>query len=390
MKNLLLIFISATIIFASCVKFPSSNENKQVELKVPSNFDWKTFEPVKVSSASSFSVINQNGNTIARNLPAGEYNLNVGKGSILTIVPVSIATKALSKPTEGTDSRIFFPAEDMYATVMFEDFFPVSGDKDMNDLVFGLNIEYDLNSSAEVIAINFNIQPRASGGTMSYIGLAANFTGVDIKVAQIMRFSETYPEITYDHSDLAPIYDVVPQKNSYLPVNPEDDIQDYRVAPFTGNFTKYFVNPSSSYINVSNNEPAIKSYNFTVKVFLEPILPYKIFTFLGSYDSEKVNLDIFATFNYRSKEVHFKGQPWTKYFDEKFFEIANKDFTSPDDKWVWAIMSDKSIRHPLEKVKIYEAYPNFSDWFVYQDIYKWHSKFDKEKVFTLIDFKYDN
>jgi len=73
MKKILLIFISATIIFESCVKFPGSNENKQVELKAPSNFDWKTFEPVKVSSASSFSVINQNGKTIAMNLTTNGY-----------------------------------------------------------------------------------------------------------------------------------------------------------------------------------------------------------------------------------------------------------------------------------------------------------------------------
>ncbi|NTU95843.1 MAG: DUF4842 domain-containing protein, partial [Bacteroidales bacterium] len=30
--------------------------------------------------------------------------------------------------------------------------------------------------------------------------------------------------------------------------------------------------------------------------------------------------------------------------------------------WVWAIISDKSIRHPLEWVKIYHAYPNFKVW----------------------------
>ena len=306
MRNLLLIFISATIIFASCVKFPGSNENKQVELNVPSNFDWKTFEPIKVSSASSFSVINQKGNTIARNLPAGEYYLNVGKGSILTVIPVSIATKALSEPGKGSETKVFFPAENKYATVMFEDLFPVSGDRDMNDLVFGLNIEFDLNSGTdEVTAINFNIQPRATGGIKSYIGLATNFTGMDVEVTKVIRTSNTYPQIIKDHSDLDPLYRVDKYDDFYIPVTKDDDIIDQRVAPLTGNFKVFFIKPPSSYINVSNDEPFIEAHTFSAKVILNKILRFGEFQLIGNNDPSLVNIDIFASFDKRSVEVHF-------------------------------------------------------------------------------------
>lgn len=390
MKNLLLIIFSAMIVFASCVKFPRLTENKQVELKVPSNFDWKTFESVKVSSASSFSVINQYGNTIARNLPAGEYKLNVGKGSILTVVPVSTATKAFSEPIPGSEAKVFFPAEDKYATVMFEDLFPVSGDKDMNDLVLGLNIEFDLNSGTdEVTAINFNIQPRAAGGIKSYIGLAANFTGMDVEVKKVIRSSKTYPQIIKDHSDLDPLYKVDKYDDFYIPVNKDDDIIDPRVAPLTGNFNVFFIDPPSHYINVSNDEPFIEAHNFSAKVILNKILKFGEFQLIGNNDPNLVNIDIFASFDKRSVEVHFKNQLPTKYFDETLFKTgtAKPDFSSTDDNWVWAIMSAESVRHPLEKVDISKAYPSFLKW-VNDNEPKWYIDYDKKMVYNLGKFEY--
>ncbi|MEN6618387.1 MAG: LruC domain-containing protein [Rikenellaceae bacterium] len=386
-----LFLLCTTIILTSCVKLRNPSGNDSSEFKIPSNFDWKTFEPMKVSFNGKFSVVNQDGDTIAKNLPAGDYNLYVGKGSLLTIVPsLSIETKSISKPVDGTESRIYFPAEDKYATVMFEDLFPVPGDRDMNDLVFGLNIEYDLNAGAEVLAINFNIEPRAAGAIKSYLGLAASFTGYPVKVADITRHSSTYPEITKDHSDLAPIYKVIePREESYGPANPSDPQADYRVAPFTGNFRKFFINPSSSYINVSNVDPTTETHNFSVQVTLDQIIHYKKFSFFEGNDPDKVNIDIFATIEDRSTEVHFKGQPPTNYFNYDLFKIANEDFTS-DDKWVWAIMSDKSVRHALERVKIYDAYPGFEKWFETQDMSVWYYSYDKELVFTKKDFNYFN
>lgn len=389
MKKLLFL-LCATIIVASCTKFRSPEGNSQ--FNIPSNFNWKTFEPMKVSFNGKFSVVNQDGDTIAKNLPAGDYNLYVGKGSVLRIVPyLSVETKSISKPIEGSEGRIYFPAEDKYATVMFEDLFPVPGDRDMNDLVFGLNLEYDLNAGAEVMAINFNIEPRAAGAIKSYIGLAASFTGHPIKVTNITRHSSTYPEITNDHSDLAPIYKAIePRKESYGPADPSDPQADYRVAPFTGNFRTFFINPKSSYVNVSNEDPVTETINFSVQVTLDQLVHYGKFSFFEGYDVNKVNIDIFATFEDRSTEVHFKGQPPTNYFNLDYFKIANPDFTSPDEKWVWAIMSDRSVRHPLERVEIYKAYPYFDKWFESQDIYNWYEDFTKENVFTQKDFNYYN
>jgi len=53
-------------------------------------------------------------------------------------------------------------------------------------------------------------------------------------------------------------------------------------------------------------------------------------------------------------------------------------------------MSDRSVRHPLERVEIYKAYPYFGKWFESQDLYNWYQDFTKESVFTQKDFNYYN
>ena len=397
MKNLIYIIIGMTIFMSSCVKFPKSHPGTTTDgLKIAENFDWKTIESKTVSSTGVFSVINQDGDTIALNLPAGEYNLYVGKGSVLTTVASSanldISTKAISTPSTGTKTRIYFPCENKYATVMFEDLFPYSGDKDMNDVVFGLNIEYDLDKNARVVAINFNIEPRAVGSTQTYIGIGANFTGMAVQVSKVARSSTDYPGISNDHSDLSPIYNVDPKTGFYNPVNPSDQLNaDYKVAPFTGNFRSFFISPPTytPFINVFDIGTSTLSKKFTAKVSLNSVIAYNSFTFLDVYNVNKVNISIYAAFENKSKEVHFKGQLPSKYFNLATFEPTGRtDFSSAYDNWVWAIMSDKSVRHPLETVRINNAYPDFALWVSTQNRTNWYGSKVLDSLFTKINFTY--
>lgn len=394
MKKLIFI-LGLTLFLASCAKFPY-DDNYKSPLNISTNFDWKTFETKTISYNGTFSVINQNGDTIATNLPAGEYNLNVAKGTTLIAVPSPfVETKDISVQTTGSKSRIFFPSQDHYSTVMFEDLFPYAGDQDMNDLVIGLNIEYDLNNKSEVLAIHFNIQPRAIGSTKNDIGLAANFTGYPVQVSKIARSSSTYSGISNNHSDLAPTYNVDPKNGYYNPVNPNDAANaDYKVAPFTGNLRNFFINATSAhFINVSNTLDPVSSHNFSLQVTLNSTaIKYSNFTFLSSYNATKVNISIFATFDGRGNEVHFKNQLPTKYFNLNHFQIANTDFTcsTPEGYWVWAILGYESVRHPLENVKITNAYPDFSSWVQSQSFTSWYGTYITGKVYTRKNFNYLN
>lgn len=389
--------VSISVLAFSCVKFPDPNNGNQTgTLKISETFDWKTIETKKVSSSGTFSVINQSGDTIAKNLPAGEYDLYVGKGSTLTVVASTVdiyaETKAISVPASGVKTRVFFPAENKYATVMFEDLFPYSGDKDMNDVVYGLNIEYDLDNRGRVLAVNFNIEPRAVGSAKQFIGIGANFTGFPVEVSKITRRSTTLTGLINNHADLSPIYNIDPKVNYFNPVNPNDQANaDYKVAPFTGNFRSFFAAPTTgtTFYNVFNSEPSLTSHKFTAQVILNSVIPYANFTFLEAFNANKVNISLFASFESKSHEVHFKGQLPSKYFDQALFQPTGRtDFSSSSDNWVWAIMSDKSVRHPVESKKIYSAYPNFATWAENQNITNWYGSKVMDSLFTKINFTY--
>jgi len=93
------------------------------------------------------------------------------------------------------------------------------------------------------------------------------------------------------------------------------------------------------------------------------IFPFSYLTFLQPPTPGKINLDIFAIFGNRGKEIHYKGQIPTDLFANQYFLITwpKYDFSTIDN-WVWMVICDQSIRHPQEFKKVYHAYPNFKVW----------------------------
>lgn len=395
MKNYLLVSLILLIV-SSCVKFPQERGKKEGPgTLVSSTFDWKTIEIKKVSAPYDFSVLNQYGDTIATNLAAGEYDIYVGKGSLLNVIKAEsnsqqeVTTKADITPL-ASGTGIYFPAKNVYATVMFEDLFPYPGDRDMNDIVFGLNIVYEVNKKNEVLALHLNIQPRAVGSTYGTIGLAAYFSGKAVTVDQISRSSTTLAGITLNHSDVSSLFSIQPYYNFYYP-DPSAS-GDKGVIPFTGDFRYFFISKpaGSQFYNVMNFGNFVSAHNFTVKVtFKKPAPKYSDFTFLDQTITTKTNISIFATFGVRGKEVHFKYQTPSKLFDTTLFRVTGRtDFSSSKDNWVWAILSDKSVRHPLEMVKINNAYPQFNNWLTDQDMTNWYGAKILDSLYTQWNFDY--
>ena len=325
-------------------------------LSVPADFDWKTIEAKNITLMQLSSVLNEDGDTVASFLPPGNYDLTVGKSTTLTVVKedTNIVTKAIVIPSD-VKQKVYFPAKDKYATVMFEDLFPSKGDMDMNDIVFGLNIEYFLDNNSRLLAIQINIQPRAIGSTYSQIGLAANLLSQNI-LSIVNGISHS------GEPALSPLFNVTTNRDGY---SPELNNKSSQVIPLTGNFRSYFDNDNGSFINVMENDAVSATHNFSVLIEIKSSekFPFSKLTFLESVQSGKINLDIFAVFGSRGKEIHFKGQRPTDLFSYQYFvsTLPKTDFSTIDN-WVWVIISDKSIRYNLEYVKIFNAYPNFKVW----------------------------
>lgn len=347
------IVVAFILLLASCFKMPK--DDFVPLLNVPADFDWKTIEAKPVSIGTTSSVLNEDGDTIASFLPAGNYNLTVGKSSTLTVVKES--SFAMTKVISGNiKEKAYFPAKNKYATVMFEDLFPSKGDMDMNDIVFGLNIEYFLDNQARVVGIRINIQPRGIGSSYQDIGLAANISSLDnLDIVDNVTHSA--------EPGLLPLFNVTYSKKDEY--SPELNNKNSQVIPITGNFRLYFDNDKDLFVNVRNIDVITPTNNFSVEIEFKSSnkFPFSSLTFLEPIQSGKINLDIFAVFGSRGREIHFKGQRPTDLFSYQYFmNTRPKTDFSTIDNWVWVIISDKSIRHTQEFVKIYNAYPNFKVW----------------------------
>lgn len=369
-------------LFVSCVKFPEDTYISP--MNVPADFNWKSIEAKPLSINGVSTILNENGDTVAYFIPPGDYLINAGKGSVLKVIAenYSAPTKALSGNVKET---IYFPAKGKYATVMFEDLFPNKGDMDMNDVVFGLNIEYYLDNQARIVGMRINIQPRAIGSSYQVIGLAATIAAPDKKVSIIKEIvHSTNPQL----NDL---FLVDYTKDGYTS---ELRQSTYEVIPLTGNFRSYFSNTSELFINVRDVDQAVSAENFSVTVEFksEEKFPVSNFTLLEELQSGKLNLDIFTVFAHRGKEVHFKGQIPTDYFNYQYLISTMTGGFYTVDNWVWAILSDKSIRHPKEFVKIYHAYPNFITWAESggQISSNWHIPSISDSLYSGQNFDYVN
>lgn len=372
-----LLFSLVVTLITSCVKMPKNNYVPEFE--VLEDFDWKTIEYRPMTLTQTSVVVNEKGDTVGMSLPPGDYNFLVGKTSTLSALPDntpdnSVSTKA---PDDKHKEVIFFPSKNGYATVMYEDMFPAKGDMDMNDIVFGLNIEFNLDNQGRLRAFKINIQPRAIGSSFSSIGLAASLSG---------GLYNNYVDKIY--------YSTPPSLSGFFNVTNygggsySAEIGNvFDVIPLTGNFRGHFTDNKELFLNVRNIDPAIGTNDFWVYV---DILPSRIFhisqlTFLDA-PSGAVNLDIFALFGDRGKEVHFIGTRPTAFFYYSYFFATwpKSDFSTPDN-WVWAILSDQSIQHPQEFAKIYQAYPGFISW-TSGGGSGWHSPAVYEFLYTKMSF----
>lgn len=375
---------------SSCFEVPDNGYIP--ELDVPAGFDWKSIEARKINLPQMSSILDEHGDTIASYLADGQYDLFVGKSTSLTInaeeVPAEIGNQVVALNAGGGSikHRVYFPAKGQFATVMFEDLFPSKGDMDMNDIAFGLNIQYDLDNKGRVSVIHFTIQPRAVGSSYDKIGLAVNFSGYPVSVSKVTR--------TDDPGDLSNFFNVT-LKNGWH----TEELNNSKsvVIPITGNFRKYFEYSPELFYNVRNIDPPQQTTTFTVSVELNSnSYSYSMFSFLESVNSSQICIDLFAVFGKREKEVHFKGQLPTERFSTAYFNYtAPKTDFSTIDNWIWAIICDKSIRHPQEQIKIYDAYPNFKVWAEQWSLSgenrsDWYNPIIINNLYTAIDFNYYN
>jgi LruC domain-containing protein len=236
----------------------------------------------------------------------------------------------------------YFPSQNSFNVLAYEDLWPSRGDYDFNDLVMAYNVQQVLNSKNNVVDVNMTYQLRAVGGS-NKIGFAVQ---MPIAAANLSQYSMT------------------PAYNGDLALNngAEKD-QTKLVFPLFDDAHRVIKPSNGSFTNTVLNEPYVQPVNYSLKVtFANPVSQAELGT--APYNS-------FIYVNDRSVEVHLPYQLPTDKADKSMLgQSADKSnpakgiyYLTYDNK-PWALLVPGSFDYPAEKQSIESAYNYFTPWAV--------------------------
>lgn len=273
--------------------------------------------------------------------------------------------------TESGVTLNFYPSQNSYTTIAFEDFWPIEGDFDMNDLLMNLRIT-EVIKAGEIIRLE--IEGRISA-------LGASYTnGFGIQLPTIPAAAVRSESITLEINGLAITEPVLEENQNYAVLKIMDNVAAHTN---TGEgLCKYFRT------EVGCGSAERPRWKVTVPlrtaiselVFPEP--PYDPFIFAtpGGYHGSHI-VNIAGEDPGRTWEVHLKNKAPTTVFNTVFLnkrddqsDAGTESYYQNAQGMAFAIEVPEDWHHPLEKVSIREAYPQFevfaasggtlqSDWY---------------------------
>jgi len=232
----------------------------------------------------------------------------------------------------------YFPAENTFGTLAFEDLWPSYGDYDMNDLVVDYQIR-ELTSQFNTISeIEFTLAIRATGAIYKN-GMGFELSVPANRVANVSGNRLTTNTITTTGSGVE-----VGHQNAVIIVF---DDANYNLPEFSNVYAG---------ANHADEDTIRVRVQFAVPVSKLELgnAPYNPFIILNQE---------------RSREVHLPGMRPTALANRALFGLHDDD-TRPDinrfyqskNNLNWAIHIPQSIPHPRENVDMTDAYLRFRDW----------------------------
>lgn len=242
-------------------------------------------------------------------------------------------------PERATSS--FWPSNNSFATVLFEDQWPSIGDYDFNDLVADYKFTYIKSATGGVKELVIEVDLKAVGGLKK--GSLLFNLGLDQSLVE----SVTGNVLEYDF--------IKTNQNGT-----ETGLTD-AVIPIFDNSRSLLAPPAGhSVTNVYNNQPHVNKVKIITKVvFTNPVPENSI----NKYDPFLV-----TEFN-RGIEIHLPGQQPTSKANMELFQTQD-DATNFDlgftykniDGLPWALHVMQSIKYPTENSDFSSAYVHFRSW----------------------------
>lgn len=250
----------------------------------------------------------------------------------------------------------WYPGQNSFGSLAYEDLWPSRGDYDFNDLVIDYKFKQIKNADNEIIAIGARFKVRAIGGSK------ANGFGFQLDITP-NQVSELISDYTVSAGDL-----------SFDDNGLESNQEKATVIVFGDGFNLLPHPGTGSGVNTN----VANSFVQPVTVYLEVL-----FTSAVSEDdlgSAPYNAFIFRTAD-RGREIHLPGYAPTDMVNESYFGTEN-DATNLGAGYYyktqlghpWGMNLPISFTYPLEKVSILEGYLRFGQWaasggFSYMDWY---------------------
>lgn len=239
----------------------------------------------------------------------------------------------------------YYPSENTFGTLVFEDMWPSKGDYDFNDLVVDYNFNQVTNAQNKVVALRIKTKVKAIGASYhNAFAISLNTSPGNITSVTGQNISKGYLNISGNGTE---------NGQSKAVIIFFDDA--YNVLPYPG--TGVCVNTFPQYPFVT---PTVQEIDI---VFSTPI------------DFSEIGTPPYNPFiivdRIRGKEIHLPNLPPTDLANFELFgtqdddsDISADEFYVSDIYLPWAINLPESFSYPKEKEGIVHTHLKFNGWAV--------------------------
>lgn len=237
-------------------------------------------------------------------------------------------------------SSSFYPSQNGWMTLAFEDNWPSTGDYDMNDLVVRERLQLIYNADNLVTGFKVSGYIDARG--------AAHRNGFALRLLDV-------PAAQFKSASL------------------QVDGQSFTKTPEANQSDLVIQLWSDSHVFTSTGESGnCQHFNTVASCTQQAPVPFeldvKLDTPLASLLPERFDYFIFRS-NYRAREIHFADYPPTDLFDASQFGKRDDTSSAQDGRYFrnannlpWALKIPAQWNYPREYIDVLWAYPDYETW----------------------------